>query len=117
MRLALGEVAEPAELVVRPRGAAPSDGGLVVPVQGGVATLDLDDGVLAARSGPVLDLFVRGTDGRVAEQRVGYDVPVDAADNANPGVSVYATTHGSLSLKRLTARPSRRTGIRRVFGR
>jgi hypothetical protein len=124
LRVALGEIHEPAELVVRPRGAAPDDEGLAVPVQGGAATLGLDDGVLASWSGPVLDLFVRGRgagrtgDGHsAAEQRLGYDVPVEDGDDGNHLVSVYPTAHGSASLKRLAVRPSRRTGGRRLFGR
>jgi glycosyltransferase involved in cell wall biosynthesis len=123
MHLALGAVHEPAELLVRGRGLLTDDDPvLVAPVQGGIVSLDLAADV---GGGSVLDVFVRtgGAAPGEGEERVAYAVPPDEVGAAHPVFSVYATAHGSLSLKRVTPpkprrpEPERRSRLRRILGR
>lgn len=126
MHVTLGAVHEPAELVVRERGAAPEHSSTVVaPVQGGIVALDLSDDVAGLLGGTLLDVYVRpgGAADGVGEERVAHAVPADEVDTTHPAFSVYATAHGSLSLKRVrpaaprSAKPDRRSGLRRLLGR
>lgn len=128
MHLVLAGVHEPAELALRVRGAAPGENELVATVDGGVVSVDLTDEVAVVVGGPVLDVFVRpaGTSaGETGEQRVAHAVQPSDAAAPHPDYSVYATSHGSLSLKRLTvgtrrrSRPvaPRRSGLKGLFGR
>jgi hypothetical protein len=126
MHVTLGSVHGPAELVVRERGATAEDATtLVAPVQGGIVALDLSDEVAGVVGGALLDLYVRPVGGAEGahEERVAHAVPADEVDTAHHSFTVYATSHGSLSLKRVrpagprTARPERRSGLRRLLGR
>jgi glycosyltransferase involved in cell wall biosynthesis len=122
MHVGIGAVHEPAELVVRERDGA---GAAAFPVQGGIAVVDLSAEAADVLGGPVLDVYARpaGSDDAVRGERVSYAVPADQLGAAHPACSVYATTHGSLSLKRLTApaprgrRVDHRSGLRRLLGR
>ncbi len=124
MHLSLGAVHEPAELVVRERGDAGATMA-VLGVQGGIVVLDLSGDVDGVPGGPVLDVYLRpaGSDDAVRGDRVAYAVPPDEAATTHPALSVYATAHGSLSLKRSAApaprgpRPDPRSGLRRLLGR
>jgi glycosyltransferase involved in cell wall biosynthesis len=145
MQLALGELHEPVELVVRARGGSADDDVLVAPVDGTVVTLDLGDDAADLLGSAVLDVFARPAAGadlptsnhpsvRAAEQRVAYAVaPRDAGKAAepehqvHPAFAVYATTHGSLSVKRVASLRRRRHApglpapqrsmLRRLLGR
>jgi hypothetical protein len=146
MQLALGELHEPVELVVRARGGSADDDVLVAPVDGNVVTVDLGDENAAFGGGAVLDVFARPAAGgdhatsnhpsvRAAEQRVAYAVetrePGGSAEpehQVHPAFAVYATTHGSLSVKRVSSLRRRklapglpaapqRSLIRRLLGR
>lgn len=120
LHLALPQPEAPTELVIRGRGALPDEPEVVAPVSGGVVALDLQQSTDLAGAA-VLDVFVRSSDG--TEQRVAHDVRRDDAGLPHPRYSVYATAHGSLSLKQVaaprprSAEPPKRTGLRRLFGR